>query len=69
MGIVLTANQDYYFRPVPTIERIRELCAKIAVAQSGPEFDRLMQELTNAIDVLHQAKETPPAATETSPGK
>lgn len=52
-----------------TIERIRELCAKIAVSQSGPELDKLIHELTNAIDVLQQAKETPPAATDTSPGK
>lgn len=54
---------------MPTIEQIRELCAKIAVAQSGPEFNKLMHELKNAIDILQQAKEMPSETSETSPGK
>lgn len=35
---------------MPTIGRIRELCAQVVVSQSGPEFNLLMRELENAID-------------------
>lgn len=35
---------------MPTIGRIRELCAQAVVSESGPEFNVLMRELENAIE-------------------
>lgn len=36
---------------MPTIDRVRELCARVIAAESGSELDVLLLELQNAIDV------------------
>ena len=41
---------------MPTSERIRELCIRATESQ-GPEFEAVLLELANALELYDQAKE------------
>jgi len=49
---------------MPTIERIREICARLSHAESGPEFDRVVMELMNALDTYKAIKKDDDKAAE-----